>query len=961
MSERPPPSAGPGTVGAGPERRVRLRIFGGMGIDPGPEPGIHLPVRSHTVLAALILARGAGVTYDELITLLWGTDSPRTARNQLHRLVSHVRQAVDGGASRSAPSVVLGAGEGYRLAADCVDCDLYAFDVLTERAREDARSSNAEDALSHYVHALELARRPAFVGLETHLAEYPDYVALERERARTATDALTLALRHRVSQRLVKLVEDIASRSPFDEALQAQLIRALARVGRRSDALDLAGSVRRSLRDELGLDPGSELRAAQAEVLNAGGVLTDVSTPRPARLVRPAQLPAVPPHSIERPDAQAHLDALTASPMDGRPVLIAAIGGMGGIGKTTLAVTWAHQVADQFPDGQLYVDLRGFDPAGRAVPVTEALSTLLMSLGLSPVAADDGGEARSAQLRSVLSGKRMLILLDNARDAEQVRPLLPGSPGCMVIVTSRSRLVSLVVREGAVPIHLDRLPDRQARELVLARLGGRVLPAASIDHLVDVCAGLPLALSLMTARLVIRGGAEQAPTAGRWSELGPLERWAGERDVDLQSVFASSLGAVSVGAARLFRLAGVHPGESVTLATLASIAGATPEETRSHVDELSMANLFDEGPANRFKMHDLLRQYAVQLAAADPESGEAERRLVDHYVASTRTGWMQFESAPIGRIDVTDAEVTPAPITNSTEAITWYRTERTVLPLVIALARERGYLRAAANIAIDWRPMNAVVDSSADSLPHELDALGAAAALGDPLLEAELARVAAARLAVMDDPDAAEAHLARARQLYEVLDDLAGQSMVLRTSARVSIVRGDYEQAVARATGAAEMARSAGRADLETLSRLTVGEALYELGRWTDSVAAYRDGLASVRSNGWTYLEMLPRVHILRGLLRQHRYDDVVLEGEQALAVARGEDPVNEAAISAWIATAAMRLEDTDIARESCGRFRALVGGFEDEVLRTALEDEFDDCLRAVDTVEEWLRGAPPT
>jgi ATP/maltotriose-dependent transcriptional regulator MalT len=253
--------------------------------------------------------------------------------------------------------------------------------------------------------------------------------------------------------------------------------------------------------------------------------------------------------------------------------------------------------------------------------------------------------------------------------------------------------------------------------------------------------------------------------------------------------------------------------------------------------------------------------------------------------------------------------------------------------------------------------MNMAIDSVEDSLPHELTALSAAATLGDPLLEAELSRIAAGRLAVMRDTDSADPHLERARQLFEELDDLAGQSMVLRTAARVSIVRGDYNQAVVRATRAAEVARAVGRTDLETLGLLTTGEALYELGRWADSVEAYRGGLAVIRENGWTYLEMLPRVHILRGLLRQHRYEDVVREGQQGLAVATGEDPVNEAAISSWIASAAMELSDAETARESCQRFRELVDGFGEEVLRHALEDEFDDCLRAVDVVDEWLRS----
>ncbi|WP_308407444.1 AfsR/SARP family transcriptional regulator [Streptomyces olivochromogenes] len=417
----------------------------------------------------------------EIVDVLWGTCPPRSAVNVVRRHVGSLRRLLEPGLSaRAAGNWLLREAGGYRLSTDSASSDLLRFTGLVEEARRADAGQEAARSVELLTEALSLWRGPVADGIPAVARAHAAFQALDREHLTAVRDAADAALRAGVPDRVLPDLRKAAAAHPLDEPLLAGLILALTAAGRRPEALRVYEATRARLADELGIDPGPDLHDAhQAALRDAAGttMLPPWPAPQPPVAPTPAQLP----HDIPAFTGRcAELDAVLAPPSEHGPpggtVVISAIGGMAGVGKTALAVHWAHRVADRFPDGQLYVNLRGFDRAGAIMEPGEAVRGFLDALGVPPERVPSGLDAQSALYRSALAGRRMLVLLDNARDTEHVRPLLPGTPGCLTMVTSRNQLSGLVAAHGARSLTLRPFDPEQARAFLVRRLAPRGSP-----------------------------------------------------------------------------------------------------------------------------------------------------------------------------------------------------------------------------------------------------------------------------------------------------------------------------------------------------------------------------------------------------------------------------------------------------------------------------------------------------
>jgi hypothetical protein len=448
------------------------------------------------------------------------------------------------------------------------------------------------------------------------------------------------------------------------------------------------------------------MRAAHTTVLRQELPPT-VSSAAPSPLVPPAQLPADLSSFAGRESELSQVAHLLGRDGGCPTVAICVIDGMAGIGKTTFAIHWAHQVARHFEDGQLYLDLRGFDSSGSATAPEDALYALLCSLGVQAGQIPDGLDARAGLYRSVLAGKRVLIVLDNARDVRQVRPLLPGTAGCLVIATSRNPLTGLAMTDGARLLTL-RLPSvSTARETLERRLGADPIAAEpeAVEEIIRLCGQLPLALAIVAARAAHPGftlgsiAAELLRTRSRLDALGPAGVAA-----DVRTVFSWSYHYLSPQACRLFRLLSLHPAADITAAASASLLGVRPDEANRLMAELANTSLLTEYRPGRYSCHDLIRAYAAELLETtdlETDRRTALARLLDHYLHSARAA--QAALKPRRRLTAAgrpQPAVTPEQFSGYESAMSWFTAERRVLNAAVSLATDSEFGFPAWQLAL---------------------------------------------------------------------------------------------------------------------------------------------------------------------------------------------------------------------------------------------------------------------
>ncbi|MGE5829353.1 MAG: BTAD domain-containing putative transcriptional regulator, partial [Micromonosporaceae bacterium] len=620
---------------------VLIRLLGAVEVVTDSGQTVQMgPPRRCTVLAALAVDAGRPVPVDVLLDRVWGTAIPDKARRALQAHVAHLRRRLRSCTDGVSDEVdVVRRSGGYALTVDRDQVDLHRFQDLVAQAR---LTDTITDRVGLLRQAVGLWAGQPLAGLAGDWIasmragwqrEYLDVVvAWAQAEIAVSNPAAAIA-------RLTALVGE----HPLEEPLAAAQIRALHAAGHTAEALACYTAVRQRLLGQLGADPGPQLREAHRHVLR-GTPEPQPATGAPTAVpVIPRQLPSVVAHFAGRADELATLTRLVPGRAEvGAAVVISAIGGTAGVGKTALAVYWAHRVADRFPDGQLYVDLRGFSPGGQVMTPAEAVRRFLDALQVLRERIPVDLDAQAALYRSLMAGRRMLVVLDNAHDSAQVRPLLPGAAGCLVLVTSRNELSGLVAADGAHPIDLDLLSVAEARDLLARRLGLHRV-SAEPDSVVEIitrcarCARLPLALALVAARAAARPrlplhvlAAELTDARQRWQTLT-----GDDPHTDVQAVFSWSYHALTPPAARLFRLLGLHSGPDIGAPAAASLAGITPDAVRPVLAELTQASLLTEPTTGRYTRHDLLRSYATTLAETtdtDRERQATVGRILDYYL-----------------------------------------------------------------------------------------------------------------------------------------------------------------------------------------------------------------------------------------------------------------------------------------------------------------------------------------
>jgi DNA-binding SARP family transcriptional activator len=811
------------------------------------------PPQQRAVLAVLLVHDGAQVTAEGLIDGVWGDRAPASAVHVIRQYVHRLRAAL----GREGPGHIRSVGGGYALDVDAQLCDLTRFNRLVAEARQARVDGDPGLAAGRYAEGLALWSGPALAGVPG------PYAAAQRSRL----DELRLSAQEEHLATVVDLgrydqaateLSALAAAHPLRERLRELQMLALYGAGRQAEALEAFQDTRLLLREELGVDPGPGLRAIHQRILVMDpALLNPAPPPAPAEPAEPAapvpaQLPAEVAHFTGRAE---HFEALTdLAGLAGATVVVTAIGGTAGIGKTALAVHWAHRQAGLFPDGALYVNLRGFDPAGSPVEPAAAVRGFLDALGVASRRIPAGLEAQAGLYRSLLSGKRMLVVLDNARDADQVRPLLPGAPGTLVLVTSRDQLAGLVALDGAHSLTLDLLAPREARDLLARRLGAARVEAEpdAVEELIELCARLPLALNITAARAAARPSFPLAVFAAELREardrLSALD--AGVPAASVRPVFSWSYQTLGEAAARMFRLLGIHPGPDITAAAAASLAAVDRDRARAALDELTRAHLLIEHVPGRYTFHDLLRIYATEQAHthdAAEERDQAMRRALDHYVHTAYHASQIFNSygSPgLSPLPEPESGVVPEAPTDYQQAWDWCTAEYEVLLAAFPHAAAHGFdihvCRLAGAVASflyrhgHWHDYRAT----------QTAALAAADRLGDPAEQAHAHRhLAQAHLFAERYPQA-QSHVESAAELYRQIGDPIGQARSHHLAGMVLNRQGRYRESLDHVKQALSAYREAGDRLGQAGILNAIGWVYSELGDHQQALTYCQDALA---------------------------------------------------------------------------------------------------------------------
>jgi DNA-binding SARP family transcriptional activator/tetratricopeptide (TPR) repeat protein len=881
------------------------------------------------------LAAGANrvVSLDELADSVWGGHPPRSAEATLRNYVKRLRHAL----GPTAAGRLATQGAGYLIRLHDAESDLALFEDLCRQGGAAVREDDWPRARTVLTRALRLWRGTPLLDVPSQVLRDEAVPRLEQVRLQALEDRIEADLRLGHHDRLVPELTDMAAAHPLRERFHAQLMLALTRTGRQAEALRAYRQIRRELVSELAVEPGPQLQELHQQILAGDPALAapphrEADTPAAGRHPLtdvPRQLPASVRHFTGRAE---QLETLTNRLADtgqaAGAVIISAIGGTAGVGKTALALYWAHRVADRFPDGQLYVNLRGYD-AGRSVAATDALAGFLRALGVADHDITPALPERAAQYRSLLAGRRMLVVLDNAREVEQVRPLLPGTDRCVAVVTSRDSLAGLVVRDGAVRLDLDVLPRSDAVALLHALIGDRVAAEpATAGTLADRCCRLPLAVRIAAELAAAR---PYTPLAVLVDELADQHRRLDLLDAGddvhaaLRDVFSWSYRHLATSEARTFRLLGWHPGTEFERYACAALTGTDLEQADRALGRLAQAHLIHPTGADRYGMHDLLREYARQLAATEdeqPQRRTALTGLFDHYLFAASIAMDTLYPAESSRRPHVPRPAGPVPsLADEAAARAWLGAEVANLVAAAGYAAGSGWPDHTTRLAATlFRHLDTSGLDREAAIVHEY-ARRAAEETGDR----EAGATASNNLGVLDlrrgrYRPAAE-HFHRVLAATRAGGDRTGEIRALGNLGLVELRRGRYRRAADHFHQALPLVRLLGDQVAEARMLANLGGVALRLGHYERAAAYFQRSRSLYQQAGDRGEEAYALANLGFADLLSGRCQQAVTRLNQALAVFRDtSDPAGEVDVLSRLGRVALRLGRYEQATDHLGQ-----------------------------------------
>ncbi|MDG9681443.1 BTAD domain-containing putative transcriptional regulator [Streptomyces sp. DH18] len=860
---------------------LRFTVLGPVRAWRGPELLSSGSPQQRALLAALLLREGRTATAGELIDAFWGEDPPSQALATIRTYASRLRKILG-------QDTLVSESGGYAIRTDRAALDLTLAQDLAAEAEKARAAGDRCQARTLINKVLGLWDGEALASVPGPYADN-QRTRLEEWRLQLTETRLDLDLEVGCHAEAVSELTALTAAHPLRERLRELLMVALYRSGRQAEALAVYADTRRLLAEELGVDPRPELAQLQQRILRADEELArpaDEPAPAPAPL-RPAQLPATVPDFTGRSAFVSELGSRLAT-AESSVMAVSAVAGIGGVGKTTLAVHVAHQARRHFPDGQLYVDLQG--AGARAAEPETVLGSFLRALGTADSAIPDTLDERAALYRSTLDGRRILILLDNAHDAAQIRPLLPGTPGCAALVTSRVRMVDLA---GAHLVDLDVMSPEEALQLFTRIVGAERVGAereAALD-VVAACGFLPLAIRIAASRLAARRTWTVSVLAAKLADerrrLDELQ--AG--DLAVKATFELGYGQLEPAQARAFRLLGLADGPDISLAAAAALLDLDPHVAEDLLEALVDTSLVESAAPGRYRYHDLVRLYARACAERD-EQPPVERelalsRLLDFYLA-TAAGVYALERPGDRTVDhLEGTEREGLSFTDHGRALDWLYTEASCLLSCVQQNRTPASIRRAVDLLLAAKDL---AESGANARQFESAATvvrDAAVEAGDPHAEARARTTLAQVHSMAGRFDQAEDEARRAMLLAPSVDDVWTHCNAPNELGIIAGYRNQQEEAEALLRQACTAFRADGNHAGEASALCNLSRVHLAMGRTASAVKLAGEGVALYNRMGLTLRLANGRYALGLALARANRPEEAQVRLTEALAVFR--------------------------------------------------------------------------